>query len=442
MESVKPTRKARWSWYLYDFGNSAYASVVLLAVYSAYFKNAVVGGAEGTRLWGISVGIAAILVALISPVLGSIADFSRSKKKLLIIFSAIAIIFTGMLFFVRNDNTFFQGNLNIVFGMLFFIIADIGYRGAQVFYDALLVDVSTPKTIGTVSGKGWAVGMIGGIIVLLIVLLPIQTIGNTFVPYAFLITAAFYLISSLPCFFWVKEHSEPELRPEGVSTLKLAFQKLAQTFKDVKKYKEFIKYTISFLIYNDGIMMLMDFASIIGATLFGMQQTQLILFVIVIQVAGTIGALLFGRISDRRTSKTAIIISLIILSLSITALFFITNITWFFIIGFLAGFSLSGAQAVSRTMVSQLAPTSKTTEFYGFLSVAGRTSTFVGPLVFGTLSYRMNNFYLNRGFEAKIAENYGLYWAIGSIILFLLVGMFFLLFVKHVKEADLPAELI
>jgi UMF1 family MFS transporter len=442
MESVKPTRKARWSWYLYDFGNSAYASVVLLAVYSAYFKNAVVGGAEGTRLWGISVGIAAILVALISPVLGSIADFSRSKKKLLIIFSAIAIIFTGMLFFVRNDNTFFQGNLNIVFGMLFFIIADIGYRGAQVFYDALLVDVSTPKTIGTVSGKGWAVGMIGGIIVLLIVLLPIQTIGNTFVPYAFLITAAFYLISSLPCFFWVKEHSEPELRPEGVSTLKLAFQKLAQTFKDVKKYKEFIKYTISFLIYNDGIMMLMDFASIIGATLFGMQQTQLILFVIVIQVAGTIGALLFGRISDRRTSKTAIIISLIILSLSITALFFITNITWFFIIGFLAGFSLSGAQAVSRTMVSQLAPTSKTTEFYGFLSVAGRTSTFVGPLVFGTLSYRMNNFYLNRGFEAKIAENYGLYWAIGSIIVFLLVGMFFLLFVKHVKEADLPAELI
>ena len=442
MESVKPTRKARWSWYLYDFGNSAYASVVLLAVYSAYFKNAVVGGAEGTRLWGISVGIAAILVALISPVLGSIADFSRSKKKLLIIFSAIAIIFTGMLFFVRNDNTFFQGNLNIVFGMLFFIIADIGYRGAQVFYDALLMDVSTPKTIGTVSGKGWAVGMIGGIIVLLIVLLPIQTIGNTFVPYAFLITAAFYLISSLPCFFWVKEHSEPELRPEGVSTLKLAFQKLAQTFKDVKKYKEFIKYTISFLIYNDGIMMLMDFASIIGATLFGMQQTQLILFVIVIQVAGTIGALLFGRISDRRTSKTAIIISLIILSLSITALFFITNITWFFIIGFLAGFSLSGAQAVSRTMVSQLAPTSKTTEFYGFLSVAGRTSTFVGPLVFGTLSYRMNNFYLNRGFEAKIAENYGLYWAIGSIILFLLVGMFFLLFVKHVKEADLPAELI
>src|SRR5512137_2527529 len=94
----KATKKSRWSWYFYDFGNSAYASVVLLAVYSAYFKNAVVGGAEGTRLWGISVGIAAILVAVISPILGTIADFTRSKKKFLLIFTAISIIFTALLF--------------------------------------------------------------------------------------------------------------------------------------------------------------------------------------------------------------------------------------------------------------------------------------------------------------------------------------------------------
>ncbi|MCJ7694257.1 MAG: MFS transporter, partial [Anaerolineaceae bacterium] len=184
-QTVKQTRRSRWSWYFYDFGNSAYASVVLLAVYSAFFKNAVVGGAEGTRLWGIAVGVAAILVAIISPVLGTIADFSRSKKKLLLIFSAMAIIFTGLLFFVRNDNTFLDGRFNVIFGMVFFILADIGYRAAQVFYDALLVDVSTPKTIGSVSGKGWAVGMIGGIICLLIVLFPIQTIGNSFIPYAF-----------------------------------------------------------------------------------------------------------------------------------------------------------------------------------------------------------------------------------------------------------------
>ncbi len=193
---------------------------------------------------------------------------------------------------------------------------------------------------------------------------------------------------------------------------------------------------VAFLIYNDGIMMLMDFAAIIGATLFGMGQTQLIIFVILIQIAGTFGALLFGRISDKKSSKDAIVISLIVLIASVTGLFFITNMIWFFVIGFLAGFSLSGAQAVSRTMVSQLAPAEKIAEFYGFLSVAGRTSTFIGPLVFGTISYRTHNWYVNNGFDAVLSEQYGMLWAIGSIIAFLLIGMLILLLVKRVSAQE------
>lgn len=428
LDKSKPARKSRWSWYLYDFGNSAYASVVLLAVYSTYFKNAVVGGAEGTRLWGISVGVAAILVAILSPIFGTIADFTKGKKKFLFIFTALAIIFTALLFFVREGDVFI--------GMLFFIMAEIGYRAAQVFYDALLMDVSTPETIGFVSGKGWAVGMIGGIIILILVLLPIQLIGNHMIPYAFLITAVFYLLSSIPTFLWVKERHEPETLPAGEKTVNYAFKRLVQTFRDVKNYKEFIKYMVAFLIYNDGIMMLMDFAAIIGATLFGMGQIQLILFVITIQVAGTFGALLFGSISDKKSSKEAIIFSLLVLIASIIGLFFIKDIVWFFIIGAFAGFSLSGAQAVSRTMVSQLAPASKTAEFYGFLSVAGRTSTFVGPLVFGTISYRANNWYINNGFDPILAEQNGLLWAIGSILLFLFVGLLVLLIVRRVTAKN------
>lgn len=427
-EIDKATNKARKAWYLYDFGNSAYASVVLLAVYSAYFKNAVVGGAEGTRLWGLSVGIAAVIVAIISPILGTIADFTKSKKKLLMLFTSISVIFTAMLFFVGAGDVFI--------GMLFFILAEIGYRASQVFYDAMLTEVSTPENIGSVSGKGWAVGMVGGVVALLIVLLPIQLIGNQVIPYAFLITAAFYLISSIPTFLWIKEAhiSKKEFSAKGI--IKLAFKTLVQTFRSVKNYKEFIKYMVAFLIYNDGIMMLMDFAAIIGATLFGMQQIQLIIFVIVIQIAGTFGALLFGRISDKKSSKEAVIVSLIILIFSVTGLFFVKDLIWFYVVGFLAGFSLSGAQAVSRTMVSQLAPVSKTTEFYGFLSVAGRTSTFIGPLVFGTISYRVNNWYVNNGFESKIAEQNGLLWGIGSIVAFLVAGLLVLLIVKRVTAKD------
>lgn len=426
--SANKEKRARRSWYFYDFGNSAYAAIILLAVYSAYFKNVVVGGAEGTRLWGISVGIAAVLVAFMSPVFGTIADFTKSKKKLLLIFTSVSIVCIALLFFVGKGDVFT--------GMLFFILAEIGYRGAQVFYDSLLTDVSTPESVGSVSGKGWAFGMIGGIITLLAALVPIQLIGNQMIPYAFLITAVIYLAAAIPTFLWVEEKHEPEQIPAGKNVTILAFEKLSQTFRSVKRHKEFVKYAISFLIYNDGIMMLMDFAAIIGATLFGMGQTELIIFVILIHLSGAIGALLFGKISDKRSSKEAILISLVILITSITGLFFIKDIVWFYVIGFIAGLSLSGAQAVSRSIVSQLAPMAQAAEFYGFLSVAGRTSTFVGPLVFSTISYRMHNWYANRGIEGTLAEQYGLLWAIGSIVAFLVVGMLLLLFVKRISVKD------
>lgn len=426
----KEVKRARHAWYYYDFGNSAYAAIILLAVFSIYFKNDVVGGAEGTRLWGIAVGIAAIIVAVVSPILGAIADVSRSKKLFLGIFTAISIAFTGLLFFV--------GPGDVLMAMIFFILAEIGYRGAQVFYDALLVDVSTPETVGNISGKGWAIGMLGGIATLIIVLVPMQLIGDAFKPnYAFLITALVFLVSAIPTFLYVKEkHEVTEQLPFG-KLIKDAFKKLADTFKEIRHYKDFLRYMFAFLIYNDGIMMLMDFAAIIGGTLFGLGTIELLIFVIIIHITGAIGALVFGRIADRASSKRAILYSLLILIVSMIALFFIgDNRVAFFIVGGFAGFSLSGAQAVSRTMVSQLAPPDKMTEFYGFLSVAGRTSTFVGPLVFSTLAFRMSNFYLDKGWDPILAENGGQYWGIGSIILFLVVGMIILLTVREVTAQD------
>ncbi len=429
----KSERRARHAWYLYDFGNSAYAAVILLAVFSPYFKDVVVGsGAEGTRLWGLAVGVASVLVALMSPVFGTIADFTKSKKKLLLVFTILSVVSTAMLFFVRAGD--------IVTGMLFFILAEVGYRGAQVFYDALLTDVSTPETVGSISGKGWGLGMLGGIAALLAVLVPMQLIGNSFIPYTFLLTALIYLVFSLPTFLFVKEKNIPEQIPSGMNVITLAFRKLAETFQSVRKHKEFIKYAVSFLIYNDGIMMLMDFAAIIGGTLFGMEQIELIIFVILIHISGAAGALLFGKIADIRGSKQAIFLSLLILIASVTGLLFIDRVLWFYIIGFVAGFSLSGAQAVSRSMVSQLAPREQTAEFYGFLSVAGRTSTFVGPLMFSTVSFRMHNRYVSRGLDELQAERFGLLWAIGAIIAFLVIGALLLLLVRQAVRKDQPRK--
>lgn len=202
--AAKPgsTRRDRWAWYLYDFGNSAYAAVVLLAVYSAYFQQQVVGGAEGSRLWGISVGIAMLVVALTSPVLGAIADFSGAKKRFLLFYTAMACVFTALLFFAQKGT--------VVIGMLFFILAEIGYRSAQVFYNSLLPEIATEEEIGRVSGIGWAIGSAGGILCLLIILPLIVLIGGTLiVRISLVVPAVFFALSALPVFFWLREQTNP-----------------------------------------------------------------------------------------------------------------------------------------------------------------------------------------------------------------------------------------
>ena len=150
---IPVTRRERWAWYAYDFGNSAYAAVVLMAVYSSYFKNVVVGGSEGSRLWGLSISIAMLVVSLTTPILGVVADFSRSKKRFLNVYTGIVIAFTAALYFFGAGNVFF--------GMGFFILAEIGYRSAQVFYNALLPEIAEKEEMGTVSGNGWAIGSLG-----------------------------------------------------------------------------------------------------------------------------------------------------------------------------------------------------------------------------------------------------------------------------------------
>jgi UMF1 family MFS transporter len=145
----KQRRRQHWAWYMYDFGNSAYAAVILLAVFAAYFKGTVVGGAEGSKLWGLALAAAMLVVAVLTPILGAFADFAASKKRLLLIFSSISWVFTALLFFVQKGD--------VVMGFIVFVLAEIGYRGGQVFYNALLPEIASPDEIGQVSGNGWAI---------------------------------------------------------------------------------------------------------------------------------------------------------------------------------------------------------------------------------------------------------------------------------------------
>ncbi len=424
------TRRERWAWYLYDFGNSAYAAVVLLAVYSAYFKQTVVGGAEGSRMWGLSVGIAMLAVALLSPVLGALADFSASKKRILFVFTVISCVFTAMLFFVGEGDVFT--------GMLFFILAEIGYLGAQVFYNALLPEIAAPDEMGKVSGNGWAIGSFGGIICLVIVLALILTIKGTFViRSAFLITAAFYALSTAPIFFLVRERAKPQRLPDGTNYLSHAFKNLVKTFRSARQHKEFIKFLWAFLIYNTGIMIVMDFAAIIGAVMFGVNQQQLIIFVIIVQVTSVAGAFLFGLLTHRMGGKPALVVSISMMAVTVSGLFFFESLPMFYVIGAMAGFALTGVQSVSRTVVGQVCPEDKAAEFYGLFSLAGQISNFTGPALYGLLATALAlRLYEPRGLAPLAAEAAGLQTALFAIIGFLLLGLLFLLSVRKWRRAE------
>lgn len=422
------TRRERWSWYFYDFGNSAYAAVVLLAVYSAYFKGVVVGGAEGTRLWGVSVGIAMLVVAIVSPILGALADFSASKKKMLMIFSIITILFTALLFTVTKGDVFT--------GMLFFILAEIGYRSGQVFYNALLPEIAHQHEMGHVSGTGWAIGSLGGILCLLIVLALILKVGgDTITRSAFLITAVFFAIASTPIFLFLRERNKPSHLPKGETYISVSLGKIWNTLKNIGQHRDFAKFLLAFIIFNCGIMITLDYAAIIGKTLFpAMTQTNLIIFMIIVQVTSVAGAFLFGIIEDRMGGRTSLVLALAIMIAAVAGLYFVNSLTAFYGIGALAGFALTGVQSVSRTVVGQLSPKEKAAEFFGLFSLTSQISNFVGPLLFGLTVAFIAFRHMDAGTEAVLADQLGTRQSVGLIIAFMLVGLVLLFSVKKWKQ--------
>lgn len=439
-------KRAQWAWYLYDFGNSAYAAVVLLAVYSVYFKEGVVASPEGSALWGLALTIAMLVVAVVAPFLGTIADYSQRKKTFLFAATSISVIFTGLLFFVQKGDIFW--------GMALFVLAEIGYRSGQVFYNSLLVDVAEPDEVGRVSGNGWAIGSIGGIICLVIVLVLIQmNPGNTVVVrLSLVITAVYFALFAIPAMLWIKEKKLPQNKA-GDKYIKIAVQRLRHTIQSVRDFKEFLKFMVALLIYNDGIIAALDFAAIVGAVLFGVTDVQLIIFVIIVQVTNVIGSYVYAIIGEKVGYKNSLVQSLLLMVLAIVAMMFINSVEAFFIVGAVAGFAMAGVQSISRTLVTAFAPASKVAEFYGFFALAGRTSSIVGPGVMGFAASGLSAWLMKTLVDSNlvtagnstaisITEQIGHRFAIVSIVIFLLVGLMLLLFVNEElgRQAAIEAE--
>jgi UMF1 family MFS transporter len=236
----------------------------------------------------------------------------------------------------------------------------------------------------------------------------------------------------LPLFFWLRERAAPQALPVDEGYLTLALKRLGETFKAAKTFKEFIKFMVAFLIYNDGILMVLNFAAILGAVLHGMEQQELIIFMIIVQLTSVAGAYLFGLLASDFGSKRALVASLLLMLVPIVWLIFSYSRLEFYVIGGIAGFALTGVQSVSRTMVGMLSPPDRSAEFYGFFAVTGRTSSFIGPTIFGLVAAEATEWYERvRELAPAAAEQAGHRLALVSILIFLLVGLALLLLVDE-----------
>jgi len=389
---------------MYDFANSSFTTIIVTVVYSVYFKNVVVNrGAYGTALWGRSVSISMLLVAISAPIFGAVADFSRAKKKFLFYNCYLTVIFTALLYFVRAGDVFT--------GMLFFIIANFGFNSGNVFYNALLPDIVKRSEIGKVSGWGWAVGYIGGLISLLLIL---PLVHNKWINLVFPTVAFFFGFFALFTFFLVIELKKPSKR---TNYFKTAFRRITTSAKNIRDFKELIKFIFSYLVYNDGIIIVISFAAIYGATRFGMSPKQLITYFIIANLTSMVGAFIFGYILDKIGAKRTISITLLIWIAVVIWAFFCKNISEFYYVGMLAGIAIGSSQSSSRSMLALLTPKEKMAEFFGFYAVTGKLASILGPLFYGEIS-RITG-------EQK--------WAILAVILFFITGAMILQTVNEEK---------
>lgn len=380
-------------WMFYDFANSSFTTIIVTVVYSVYFINQVVGGETGygEQLWGRAIAISMTLVALTAPILGAVADYSRSKKKFLFINCYITVIFTGLLYFV--------GQGDILKGMIFFIIANFGFNSANVFYDAFLPEITPQKDMGKVSGYGWALGYVGGLISLVISLLLIKVNVRLVFP----AIALFFFLFSLFTFFWLKELHKPSKR---TNYLKTAFNRIIFSYKNIRRIPELLKFLISYFIYNDGITTVIVFASVYGIVRFGMTTQDMIIYFILAQISSIVGSALFGYLTDRWGVKRTLDISLLIWIVVVVWAFFCKSASEYYFVGLLAGLAIGSSQSNSRTMLAMLTPQDKRAEFFGFYTLTGRLSSIIGPLVYGEIAHRTGS---HR-------------WSILSLIVFFSVG--------------------
>ncbi len=420
-------------WTLFDFANTSYSIVVVTFLYAVYFKQTVVGGrAVGDLYWSIGTSVSMLITALISPVLGAIADYSAGKKRFLLFFTLACIISTSLLYFVNKGDIFL--------GLTLFIVANVGFEAGLVFYDSFLPEITAPKNFGRVSGYGFAMGYLGSLTTLALVY---PFIKSNMIKETFPLSALVFFIFAIPLFIFIKDNRKNVARDQ--SFVRIGITRVFSTISHLKNYKNLSLFLLAFFFYIEGVNTVIYFSGNYASTTLHFTLEELIIFFLIVQTTAILGSLVFGFFADSFGQKRALVISLIIWVFTILFAFVTSNKDGFviqhlskylnydaektsrmsfYLVGLLAGSVMGATQSTSRSLMSRLTPFDRKTEFFGFYSLFGKSSAILGPLVFGYVSYITG--------EQR--------FAILTICIFFVIGLGVLSFVEDKNEYEEKLE--
>lgn len=383
-------RREIFAWAMYDFANSGYTTVVLTAVFNAYFVGVVAGhGADtkgaATLLWTVAMAVTNLLVLLTAPVLGAIADHGAHKKQFLALTTVGCVIFTATLAFV--------GAGDVVSGMIYVILATLMFSSGENFIAAFLPEIATEKDMGRISGYGWSLGYLGGLFVLGLCLIYIQWArahghaATQYVPVTMWITAVMFALAAIPTFVWLRERANPQPLPSGESYLTVGFKRVRHTFAHARHYKDLFRFLITLAVYYCGINAVVVLAAIYAQEVMGFTMQENIFLILVVNITAAAGAFGFGLIQDRLGSVRTLAITLVIWIAAMVMAYFITSRAGFWVVANMVGISLGASQSAGRALVGQFSPPERSAEFFGLWGLAGKLAAVIGPLTYGVVTY-------------------------------------------------------
>ena len=373
-------KKEVFAWSLYDFANQPFTTIIITFIYSAFFVKVIAENEqEGTFLWSIAISITAILVSLLSPILGALADKGGYRKFFLITSTWVCAIFSALLYLPDTGDVYCA--------LLFFIIANIAFEMGSVFCNSYLPDLSSIDNIGRISGYAWGLGFIGGLLALFISFLLFDIDNPHEIRKINIFVGVWFLLFSIPTFLFVRDRKREKFNREHVSS---SFRSIVETFRSIANYRKISRFLIARLFFNDGLITIFALGGVYAVGTLGFTFKEVMILGIVLNICAASGSFLFGYIEDKIGVKKVINISLFVLIIATFIAYYSPETEhpkeMFWIAGVLLGLMVGPNQSCSRSLMSRLTPKDKQNEFFGFFALTGKATSFLGPLLFGLVT--------------------------------------------------------